>query len=674
MKQEKKKKLSKCLKPVLRICKYIDNTGTPIFNYVDMDDAPSPKGSLSSQMSGYWGKETYRLGLLPISLTGKYLPVRFIEDYVVPNRSLDNIEQVSKFEEDGSIISTLNTIISGPHEKVNYNSEEEKWQYNVNIDSLLVSVDITDIIDNISGFCIVRAVRDKGIISEGFIDPIHKLRHWNGTATEELKNFYRCAYFNIRNTPYTGNPLWTSNVFIETLLKKYYYINPEVQMGKETFEEGDTMKLIRKYRGASSKIRNNDYIVQTEAPYFPRDGSIGTNKRFYLRCFKAYKEYTLADDNTEPISIKSLSTVDVGDKDFDVDTEEENFYNYAPGSAISYIDAGTRKGLFQQDPASKAALIEIDYDRKWFTGFKADGTDKLPETVYVTEHRRGTSVYSTDNNLGSAEYIFTGHYQKVDSEFKASIKNGEKYIANNIQIFGGDTHINLYGIARVLPDGMHYPVDSSINMSIHSYGDYVIVPLQSRYNSSSVIDRNGQLDNIGPKDGTSICSNKFREFYIGDDGEAPLYFDLEINYFESDEYTDRGFLDSARIKFPGLAPFASENNQFLNRIRYSNKKQTGYAIDEFIIFPAINYYDIPGDNGFITNIRGKGSKLFVWQESAIGYIPINERALTSAGQGETIELGIGGLFERFDSINETSSISLGIDYEHESLIWNFVND
>jgi hypothetical protein len=642
-------------KPVIRICEYIDNTNTPIFKYIEMDDAPLPKGTLATQFAGYWGKEIYRVGVLPISLTGKFLPVRHVLDYQVPDRSLTNATSVDMFNEDGSFTSVINLLTSGPHTRLSPSSDEEKYQYNVNIDSLLVSVDLTDIINQISGFCIVRAVRDKGVMSEGFIDPVHKLKHYYYDTAQssylERNNFYRCSHFNIRNTPFI-RPLWTSNVFIETLLKKYYYTNPEIQMNKETFEGGDTMQLVRKYGGDIK--RDNSYIRQTGEPYdtIPFGEITATNKEFYTRCFKAYNELVLTENNTESVDLKTLDIIDSAKEDFDVATEEDNFFNYAPGDNVRQIGAGSLPLLIWQDPACKSALIEIDYNRQWFVGFESDGTDKLPETVYVTEHKRGSSVYTTNDNLGTTEYIFTGHYQKVDAAFKAAIKYGENYIAKDIQIFGGDTHVNLFGIARVIPDGMHVKVGDELDVTVKSFGDYVIVPLQSRYNSSSVIGRNGALDNIGVKDGTSICANKFKPFEtVGN--TVPRYFSLEPNYFESNEYTEKGFIDDNKIKFPGLAPFASTNNIYLNRIRHSSKKQVGFAIDEFLDFPALNKIDIPGDNGLITNIRAKGSRLFVWQESAIGYIPVGERALTSGGLEATIQLGTGDQFLRYDIINET---------------------
>jgi hypothetical protein len=632
------------LKPVLRICKYLDLSGNPVFEYIDMDDAAAPKGSMSMATAGYWGGETYRLGILPISHTGKFLPVRFIEDYQVPERGGIDPVSVVQFDKDNNIVDANNSLVNGPITRSGA-IDSESYQYNVKIDSLLVTVDLTDIIDDISGFCIVRAVRDKGVMSEGVIDPVQKLEH-DVTPEEDSSefdyesNYYRCPHFNIRNIQlYSQNPDPWNNVWQyvweETMRRKYYYTNPDVVQDGISFETGDEMQLVRKYIGFSN--RNNNYIEIDNEDYDE------AKKIYFLRCFKAYQELAVDSEEGNPINVISGTSIDVGEQNFE-STETETFYNYAVGS----LAQNNRRRLRRNDPACKSILVELDYDRVWYSDQLDDDDNPVPDIVFVTQHRRGVSSY-IKNNLGVTDYISTGHYQKVDADFKASILLGDRYIAQNIQVFGGDAFVNLYGFSRVLISGTW---TQWISGREEGYGDYVIVPIQSRINTSTGYGRNGQLDNIGPLSGNHICSAKLKEsgHYFTD---VPNYYDIDYKYLENLKYQVHSYIDENQIKFPGLSLFNSNIKVFLNRTRYSNKKQTGYFIDEFLDFPALNYFDIPGDNGSITNIRGKASRLFVWQESSIGYIPINEKALASAGAGETIELGIGGIFERYDIINET---------------------
>jgi hypothetical protein len=42
--------------------------------------------------------------------------------------------------------------------------------------------------------------------------------------------------------------------------------------------------------------------------------------------------------------------------------------------------------------------------------------------------------------------------------------------------------------------------------------------------------------------------------------------------------------------------------------------------------------------------------LIYWQPNEVGYIPIYERALTQNALGQPVQLGVGGLFERYDQL------------------------
>jgi hypothetical protein len=99
--------------------------------------------------------------------------------------------------------------------------------------------------------------------------------------------------------------------------------------------------------------------------------------------------------------------------------------------------------------------------------------------------------------------------------------------------------------------------------------------------------------------------------------------------------------------------FSSQMSKYPNRFRWSYKKSIGEIIDYFTEFPPLQFLDIPGVNGSLSNVMAKGSRLFYWQTNGIGYIPVNERALSTNEIGLPIQLGIGGEFERSDEIYKT---------------------
>lgn len=626
------------VEPVMRICKYIDNTGTAQFEYINMDDAVLPKGNLSKQAAGYWGKETYRLAFLPISLTGKFLPARFIEDYTIPERSLS--EEVNEFDSNGNLSAVYNQLISGPHVRFNAPSTHEQIQYNTRIDSLLITANLTDIIDEISGFCIVRSVRNDGIISEGFVEPIIEadINHHTGgdDEYEKRKELYRCRYINPGN-----NNNFTGYHFTEILTKKYCFTSPSTINGKEVFIKNDSLKLVRVYE-ENSDVRNNNYIKLTGGDYTTIENDY--NVVYELRCLKLYNEINTPVSETETVIISDKEEKDINSEWLNTD----KFINGAI-DRISYDGDVNKYFIHYKEPANKTFLLTLNDDREWFDG--TQWPTQSPERVYIVEHKSKNTTYSSDvNNLGLTEYILTGHYQPITSEFKAAIKYGNEYIAKDIQIFGGDTYVNLFGISRIPITGNYFEGEAYHRYEEH-FGDYIIVPIQSKINTSTVINRNGQLNNIGPKDGSSICSSNVA---ITDNIEPfPPNYKIISKYLESNLYQESSYVDSNQIKYPGLAPFASINNVFENRIRNSIKKQVGFAIDEFLDFPALNYLDIPGNNGSITNIIAKGSRLFVWQENGIGYVSVSEKALISGEANELTSIGTGSAFKRYDIIHET---------------------
>ena len=95
--------------------------------------------------------------------------------------------------------------------------------------------------------------------------------------------------------------------------------------------------------------------------------------------------------------------------------------------------------------------------------------------------------------------------------------------------------------------------------------------------------------------------------------------------------------------------FINQNN-FDTRLRYSPQKTYGEYEDSFRKFNSIDRLDLATEYGMVNNIKAKFNRLIYWQEDAIGYIPINERALTTNEFGDPVQLGIGDIFDRFDEI------------------------
>lgn len=88
-----------------------------------------------------------------------------------------------------------------------------------------------------------------------------------------------------------------------------------------------------------------------------------------------------------------------------------------------------------------------------------------------------------------------------------------------------------------------------------------------------------------------------------------------------------------------------------HRIYYSQLKTSGEAIDNWQIFKPADFIDADSRYGAITNLLSVDNELYFWQESAFGKLSVNERSLVTDDNGETVQLGQGGVLQRVDYLS-----------------------
>ena len=129
-----------------------------------------------------------------------------------------------------------------------------------------------------------------------------------------------------------------------------------------------------------------------------------------------------------------------------------------------------------------------------------------------------------------------------------------------------------------------------------------------------------------------------------------MKIEVGATVFEEFNYNDGYSSDNIGDLYVPL-PF---NNKLISerdvRIRYSAEKNYGENRDSFRVFLANDYIDLDTTKGAISNIRYKSNRLMYWQPDEVGYIPISERALTETSLGAPVQLGVGGIFERYDQL------------------------
>ena len=241
----------------------------------------------------------------------------------------------------------------------------------------------------------------------------------------------------------------------------------------------------------------------------------------------------------------------------------------------------------------------------------------------VSHVRPNGNLYggSSDAAKANTRYIFIGHFQPINADVFA--QNGNSWVFNNVEVFGGDVVVDVMDIARVIADdsagtdfssGMFFPIQSRVNVSLR-FGRHLNKERSktSTYHTDDGIDYPGQLE-------TALTAGYF-----------PVY-----SYEES------------VIDFPAKPQHEIPSLNHPTMVMFSGKKLLGERIDNWRVFQTNNQIEVEAKGESITNLRTKHGRLFYWQKKAIGYLPIEERGLVPDALGNPIVLGEGGTLTRFD--------------------------
>lgn len=218
--------------------------------------------------------------------------------------------------------------------------------------------------------------------------------------------------------------------------------------------------------------------------------------------------------------------------------------------------------------------------------------------------------------------------------------NQAYYGFGNFRKFDGDTDYT------VVFDGEMYPDFAEFTNMFKTYDfkdrDYTLISGQTVYYIplSSTINtyfdygqnyRNTQSANLMLEPGQieGIASQ-----------ERPLH---QYNMIYSDnDWSINSFFES---------PEKKPDNEFPQRIYYSQLKTNGEPIDNWQITKPADFIDADSKYGQITNLLAQDNTMYFWQEVAFGKLSVNERSLVTDNNGEQIQLGQGGVLQRTDYLS-----------------------
>lgn len=226
----------------------------------------------------------------------------------------------------------------------------------------------------------------------------------------------------------------------------------------------------------------------------------------------------------------------------------------------------------------------------------------------------GSSYSSLDPYFGFGNYY---EFPSGTNSFTVKIFDGDVYndyaeFVNLFKTYDFNDHLNTLQSEQIV---YYIPMESEVNVRFDYGHNY------RNTRASNLLLEPGQIEGITSQD-------------------RPLH---QYNRIYSD--------NNRSINTFYEKPDNNEVVQYPNRIYYSQLKTNGELIDNWQIFKPADFIDADSRYGDITELLSRNNELYFWQSGAFGKLSVNERSLITDDNGETIQLGQGGVLQRTDYLS-----------------------
>lgn len=559
----------------------------------------------------YWSGEKYRIGLLFIDLKGNPFYVKHIGDI-----------DMKTIDAKGGLM--IEQAYSGSS------------LYSLNISGIKVSnLDIPEsIFNNCSGFMIVRAERDKRILTQGLmtqsiIDTVAapNIISPSGTMNSEAS----IVLVNISAAP-----------------DIYSYHCPDYLAGYD-------------FNNSIGKINDKMEEAGWLTPYNFGMGVVRAQTGNYHTMYSKMFDNSGADANSpRKFTVKSLNGsgfkyYNEGDTEGNFDGNGNTYFNKFSETSglymgvLGHVDNACYGGAIvwannAYSIGCKKIILNASGIPHWnsvndySSGAESTNFKKLLVNC-VSDVTPSTQYGGTSNTaLADTLYLSTGHFQPFNAQVKADTLNGtfasgiyageNKYTFNNIEIFGGDCFTNLIDLGY----GLWNEGYNGGGTEAMAYSIWFPCECNVNYN----LRRGLKVSN---KD---MHPSGLMAWQTGT-GSGPLE-----DYSYNLGYSSEGLA----FKYPALPENYRFVGKFEYRLRWAGEKFPGELINSFRTFRIPDYRDVDGNKGQINNVKEKDSRLFYWQDHGVGYAPILERQLVGGSAlGDATALGVTGVIDRYDVID-----------------------
>ena len=292
-------------------------------------------------------------------------------------------------------------------------------------------------------------------------------------------------------------------------------------------------------------------------------------------------------------------------------------------SVTRYGNMYRRLGIIGPGPSCLLAVAEGNDDDVF--DYHKDATLNR-KSLFYTEICNFThpTPQADSESAEQIQYYGFGNYFSFDKE--RYTVNGKDYVI----VFDGDIYITPHELTTMYKTYHFQSKDTLPSTQIVNY-----VPLESKVNtyfdygmnylntsSANLLYEPGSIDGVATQ-------------------ERPVH---QYNMIYSDN-------DASNDVFTLVVTDKNDTNTFKQRTYFSEPKENGEYIDNFLIFKPASFIDVDSKYGQITNLLTDKNTLYYWQDHAFGKFSVNERSLVNDTNGNTIMLGQAGILSRYDYIN-----------------------
>lgn len=563
----------------------------------------------------YWRGERYRFGLVTYGKKGQPSFVYYLGDKSIPEQ-FHYAADTEVIKKDGTTTAIgfdcrlAEYYTASGRQAVVLRSLGLKFnKINFNLIAAAYGVAVSDLGTVISGFSIVRLERDSQIIHQGFLLP---------TVIDAVDT----AHIKLLAAKHA---ITDANHMVNGRKTNYYcYYSPDTLSNYPTtpnVQAGDYLRIVDFY---------------TEFNTVPNVAiNIGDRQ-------SAYEKFITPTTNPAGSTLydKSFS---IGIYDTVTQQIERGAENIALGNGYRFSNVANTNLIYPLAPnkfssGCNAILVNTTATESGGTSSGIGAIDaNYNRRVLVNWYRPKANLYGGNDESTKATHLYKycGHYQSIDSDFLAHLAANSN-MANDVEVFGGDAYVSLFGL------GQQIEVANLVNSFAFGY----VIPIESNINENwrgvdGVTKNDRTLNSERFYDPITCPDGIVNQFPISPGNGNREYHNLDTTFILTDK---QQLLPARPLNF-------STNNRQEHTVYYSLEKVDGEIIDNWKIFKPANYKQIDGQFGAINNIRAKGTRLFYWQDNGVGVMPVFEKVMQNSLLGENIQLGVGGILDRFDEID-----------------------